>query len=335
MIKSVIVQKLNALDIPDDSNYLELELTGPEKSGLLITNITGIGAPKGDINMSEAPFVPGGIYNSSTTNSREIGITLKYIISTMAQLASIEQVRHSTYRHFRITSKVRLTFVTDEHTVYIDGYVEANEGDIFTDDEGSTITVKCPQPYFKRAMDQAVSFDDEVALFEFPLEPNEWNNLTEIELGESYGTIESDKRTIVYDGDIEIGMKLTIHFKRSTNDISRIRIINDDSREEFDIDMVKINKHLSAKYGIQMTQNDMIHISSVDGDKYMKGMIVTPNEGVKTIPILNALPINTSWLKIVGGDNHFSYEIYDHNDSELPHNMISIEMSAVAMYEGV
>lgn len=334
MIKSVIVQKLNALDIPDDSNYLELELTGPEKSGLLITNITGIGAPKGDINMSEAPFVPGGIYNSSTTNSREIGITLKYIISTMAQLASIEQVRHRTYRHFRITSKIRLTFVTDEHTVYIDGYVEANEGDIFTDDEGSTITVKCPQPYFKRAMDQAVSFDDEVALFEFPLEPNEWNNLTEIELGESYGTIESDKRTIIYDGDIEIGMKLTIHFKSSTDNMSLIRIINDKSREEFDINITKVNTILSTKFGIQLTQNDMIHISSVVGNKYMKAMVPT-SEGVKTISIMNALPINTNWLEIVGGENKFSYEIYDHNNNELPHNTVTIDMSAVAMYEGV
>lgn len=73
MIKSVTV-----------TNYLgeslKMELTNPYDSGIAITDITGIGPGKADINVTELTSSDGSLYNSARLGTRNIVMTLRFMI---------------------------------------------------------------------------------------------------------------------------------------------------------------------------------------------------------------------------------------------------------------
>ena len=115
MIKSVTV-----------TNYLgeslKMELTNPYDSGIAITDITGIGPGKADINVTELTSSDGSLYNSARLGTRNIVMTLRFMIAP-----DIETVRQKSYKYFPIKKELILTFETDNRSCYIAGYVESNE----------------------------------------------------------------------------------------------------------------------------------------------------------------------------------------------------------------
>ena len=62
------------------TNYLgesiTLELGRPEKSGLLVREISGLGPSKANVNFSDLSTGDGGIFNSARVTSRNIVFTL-------------------------------------------------------------------------------------------------------------------------------------------------------------------------------------------------------------------------------------------------------------------
>lgn len=151
-------------------NYLNesltLELDRPESSGFIIESITGIGAEKADINITEIATRDGGLFNSARKGARNIVINLKF--QEIKDFPSIEEVRHRSYKYFPIKRKVNLTFLTDTREVEIEGYVESNEPDIFSKDEGCQISILCPFPWFSASRPQYSFSSGHQAMFEFP-----------------------------------------------------------------------------------------------------------------------------------------------------------------------
>ena len=139
---------LNVLNPSNDK--LILELTNPEKSGFTVRHIDGIGPTKSNINVYDVPSIDGGLFNSARTQSRNIVIKLGYMFITTGDhvTPTIEDARHLSYKYFPLKRKIRLEFITDYRTLYIDGYIESNEPDIFSKDEVTTISVICPDPNF-------------------------------------------------------------------------------------------------------------------------------------------------------------------------------------------
>lgn len=144
---------------------LRLELAHPEKSGLLIYNIEGLGGGKANINSAELGSADGAFFTSSRITSRNIVIYL-----AMYELPgfSIEDARHLSYKYFPPKKEVTLTFETDSKTCYITGYVEANEPVIFSSEEHTQISVVCPDPFFYAMEPTTHEFSRFNALFEFP-----------------------------------------------------------------------------------------------------------------------------------------------------------------------
>ena len=134
MIKSVTV-----------TNYLgeslKMELTNPYDSGIAITDITGIGPGKADINVTELTSSDGSLYNSARLGTRNIVMTLRFMIAP-----DIETVRQKSYKYFPIKKELILTFETDNRSCYIAGYVESNEPVIFDENEYTQISIICPDP---------------------------------------------------------------------------------------------------------------------------------------------------------------------------------------------
>lgn len=164
MIKSITVK--NYLN-----ESLTIELTRPEKSGFIVKDITGLGPDKADINIMEIASRDGGAFNSARKNTRNIVMQLLFTYDptlTDVGLYSIEDCRHRSYKYFPLKKNVTLTFLTDNREVKIDGYVESNEPDIFSQQEGCQISILCTNPYFRKNRNEIIQRSGHREMFEFP-----------------------------------------------------------------------------------------------------------------------------------------------------------------------
>lgn len=284
MIKSITV-----------TNYLgdsiKLDLARPEESGFVVTSVTGLGSGKANINMTEIATNDGGLFNSSRLPSRNIVISLKYLWHD-----SIEDVRQLSYKYFPIKKKLTLLIETDNRQAEIDGYTETNEPTIFSKDEGSNISIVCPNPFFYSAGKDGINttiFYGVEPLFEFPFS-NESLYECLLEMGRIQNQTE---KTIVYSGDAEIGVTIAIH---AIGEARNITIYNTGTREIMRIDTDK----LKAFTGSGIIPGDEIIICTVKGQKS-----ITLLRNGKTTNILNCLDKNADWFQLAKGDNIFAYTV--------------------------
>lgn len=137
-----------------------LELT--ENPNYNVTQITGLTPTGCTINTAAVAGMDGETFNSARINKRNITITI-------VPEYPIEQNRNMLYRYFPEKKKIRLFYENDTRNVYIDGYVESMESDLFTKRQSYQISVLCPNPYFVDAQESGVfSCVPEIPLLEFP-----------------------------------------------------------------------------------------------------------------------------------------------------------------------
>lgn len=304
MIKSITV-----------TNYLgdtlKMELSRPQLSGFIITAITGLGPGKSNINTTEISTNDGSLYNSSRVPNRNIVISLRYLGND-----SIEDVRQMSYKYFPIKKKLRLLIETDNRLAEIDGYVESNEPEIFSKEEGADISIICPYPFFYSADGdgmQTTVFSGVEPLFEFPFS-NESLSDPLLEMGEIHNRTDN---VVIYNGDVETGVIITIH---AMGEASGITIYNTLTREIMEIDTDKI----ATLTGSGIIAGDDIIISTVKGDKYAK-LIRAGDE----INILNCMDKNTDWFQLSKGDNVFVYT------AETGTTNLQFKIENRLVYEGV
>lgn len=275
------------------TNYLgdsiKLDLARPEQSGFVVTSVTGLGAGKANINMTEVITNDGGLFNSSRLPSRNIVISLKYLWRD-----SIEDVRQLSYKYFPIKKKLTLLIETDNRKAEIEGYTETNEPTIFSKNEGSDISIVCPNPYFYSAGKDGINttvFYGVESLFEFP-----FGNESLYECLLEMGVIQNQtEKNIFYSGDSEVGVTIIIH---AIGEARNITIYNTGTRE-----IMRINTDVLEDFtGSGILAGDEIVICTVKGRKS-----VTLLRNGETINILNCLNKNADWFQLAKGDNIFAY----------------------------
>lgn len=304
MIKSITV-----------TNYLgdsiKLDLLRPEKSGFVVESIEGLGPGNANINTTELATYDGSLYNSSRLPSRNIILKLKFLWKS-----TIEEVRQLSYKYFPIKKKITLLIEADNRICEIDGYVETNEPDIFSDQEGTSISIICPNPFFYSAGDGKINttvFSGIEPLFEFPFS-NESLDESLIELASIKNQTEG---TVLYLGDADIGVTITIH---ALGEASNITIYNVSTRETMVIDTEKI----AAITGSGIVEGDDIIICTVKGSKSISLL-----RAGKTYNILNSLNKDADWFQLIKGDNIFTYTA----DTGVTNLQFKIENRV--LYEGV
>ena len=280
MIKSVIV-----------TNYLgesvQLKLGEVEpKSGLLITKIEGLGPAKANINTTEMATNDGDVYNSSRLNKRNIVFTMQF-----GWAPTVEDARQNSYKYFPIKRKVGLLFETDNRICEIQGYVESNEPDIFTESPQTKISVICPDPYFYSVDENVLLFYSMESGFEFPFE----NDSLEEPLMEMGAIQLKQEQTIYYTGDAETGVVINIH---AIGNVENITIFNMGTREVMKIDTGK----LKEMTGYGLIAGDDLTISTLRGKK----SVYLLRNGVKT-NVINCLDRQADWFQLAKGDNVFAY----------------------------
>lgn len=123
----------------------KMVLTDPESSGILIANISGLGAEEAQIYTTDLASIDGAIFNSSRLPQRDITMTLMPISNAEG---SVEWHRLEMYKYFPIKQKIKMVFETENRLAEIEGYVATNQPEIFEQQTSISITVTCPDPYF-------------------------------------------------------------------------------------------------------------------------------------------------------------------------------------------
>lgn len=297
------------------TNYLGdslvLNLARPEESGFVVKSVTGLGPGTANINTTEVSTNDGGLYNSSRLSTRNIVITLGFLWKD-----SIEDVRQKSYKYFPIKKKLTLLIETDNRQAEIEGYVETNDPNIFSKEEGADISIICPNPFFYSSGadgSNTTVFYGIDPMFEFPFSNESlYDALLEM------GSIQNQhEKVVTYNGDAEIGVTITIH---AIGEASNITIYNTGTREIMKIDTEK----LSALTGFGIIAGDDIVICTVKGNKSIKLL-----RSGKTTNILNCLDKNTDWFQLAKGDNIFAYTAQSGSSN------LQFKIDHRVIYEGV
>lgn len=302
MIKSVTV-----------TNYvgdqLKLDLFRPELSGFAITSIDGLGPGKADINSTEMSTTDGARYNSARVSSRNIVMSLRYLYKD-----TIEDARQLSYKYFPLKKKVTLLFETDNRTLWIEGYVESNEPNIFSKESDTDISIICPYPFFYSGNgEQTTIFSGIEPMFEFP-----FSNESLEEPLIVMSTIQNLTENIVtYNGDVEIGLTINIHAIGEATNISIYNLMNGE--------VMRINTDkIATLTGEGISNGDDIIITTSKGEKSVKLI----RDG-RTINILNCMDKNTDWFTLVKGDNIFSFT------ADTGSNNLQFRIENKVVFEGV
>lgn len=152
--------------------HLTIELGAPEKTGLWVKSIKGIGPGKANINTTDLASSDGGIYNSARSEIRNITLTLGMVsyVDAAGNKLSVEDVRRNLYRWFAKKRAIDFIVHTDRIDLITYGYVESNEPDIFNKQETTSISIICPDPnmYIQNGS-EGISFSSTDDIFEFPI----------------------------------------------------------------------------------------------------------------------------------------------------------------------
>lgn len=300
------------------TNYLgdriKFELGKPDVSGFLIKSITGLGPAKANVNTTEVSTNDGSLFNSARLSQRNIVLDMVFINTVYGE--SIEDLRQKSYKYFPLKKSVELTIETDNRYVKTTGYVESNEPNIFSSQEGTQISIICPDPYFYSAGEDGnnvTNFYSIDPMFEFPFS-NESLDEPLLVFGEIQIKTEG---VITYHGDSEIGVMIYIH---AIGPATNINIYNTETREVMRINTEKI----SSLTGKGIVASDDIVINTAKGEK----SITLIREGV-SYNILNCLDKNTDWFMLAKGDNIFAFTA----DSGVTNLQFRVENKVI--YEGV
>lgn len=268
---------------------LVLDLFHPEKSGLIVRSISGLGPPKANINSTDLATADGALYSSARASTRNIVFNLQFMFAP-----TIEDSRQLTYKYFPLKKLVKIEVETDNRNLETSGYVESNQPDIFSKEETTQISILCLNPFFYDPDPSVTQFATVTPTFEFPFS-NESTTENLIE----FGTINLDTRsTIDYVGDVDTGVLITIHALGSVS--GYLTIYNVETQEKMVIDLAKIKTLIGKDYG----SGDDIIISTVSGDKYVQVL----HDGKYTNAIA-AIEKLADWFQVSVGRNIFNFTV--------------------------
>lgn len=259
-----------------------------------VINIIGLNPTPANLILTELAGVDGARYNSGRRQQRNVVITLAY-------RPPIENNRNAIYKYFPTNTAVRLYLVSESRNVYIDGYVESNEVELFSQNEQSQISVICPDPYFRSAKKNDVNFSSTISLFQFPFSiPAE---------GVEFSKVVKVSTVVINAGDISTGAIFTLSARASQ--ILNPVIYNNTTNEYFGLD-------------IALDQGDTVIINTHRGNK----SVILIRDGVAT-NILADRKSGSKWLQLAAGENEISYSC-DEGAENLDVNIVT-----EACFEGV
>lgn len=269
MIKSVEI-------INSYGEKIKMVLDDPELNGYAITNISGIEPVQVDIKQTQLVSGLKYKYNFGFYKSREITFSIVYLEWLRDQdeqyviHRKIEESRDNLYKYFKTNDKIQMIFERGRRDgnpgtqlFYIEGYVSKHQPTFFSQSCGATISVTCPDPWFKECW---------------------WTGDPSDPVLNFITTVESDSShmTINYPGDIFTGFKFTTN--KVLNNYSgksiNLRTWHNSVKRDFVVN-VPLNYNSYGLLEIDLI-SDIISVSLFKevkrfGDEYYAGTIKSTN----------------------------------------------------------
>ena len=168
-----------------------------QESKWAVLSITGLNPAPAQLNMSEIYGMDGSRLNYSKLTARNIVIMLRLC-------GDVEENRLAIYRFFPQNTPIRFFYKTRSRDVYIDGYVETIDGDLYTQNEIFQISILCPDPFFKSVEDYTVELQNSQGGFEFPVAIDQDDPI-------EFGSYEAARvTTIINDSQMDMPFELFI-----------------------------------------------------------------------------------------------------------------------------
>ena len=274
----------------------EITLTD-QQTRYQVIKITGLNPPKAQINTAAGANIDGAIFNSARLNTRNIVLTV--VIN-----GEVEENRQNLYRFFQTKNLCTFYFANQNRDVFIEGYVDNIECDLFQKHERMQISIICPQPYFK-AVDEIVNDMSSVTgTFVFPF-------AIDYDDPVPFSEYETLRTTDVFNAsDSSTGIIIEASFRESVSDLV---IQNIDTGEAF-----------SLSY------------SFLAGDR----VIINTNQGHKSVTLIRggvssnicaAVQVGSTFFQLAIGSNNFGY-LADNGDKN---NSVSVVIRHNTLFRGV
>lgn len=261
-----------------------------------ITDIDGLYPPSANIVTSETALFDGAKFVSSKVNTRQMEIAISI-------QRNAEKNRIALYKVIKTKQYIKMNYKNGERDVFIEGYVSDMEIDFFANMQTVTVSILCPEPYFKEAEEIIESISSIIGVFVFPFSIPA---TAKIPIGYYTDVLEIN---VINDGDVECGMTIEIH---ANGDVTNPTIFNRDTGEFFGL-------------VTQLEQGDTVYITTTRGNKEVQLL----RDGEYT-NLFNSIEQGSSWLQLAPGDNVFTYEA----DSDTTNNM-AVRFAYRNLFEGV
>lgn len=276
----------------------EVMLLTNKESKYQVISITGLNPPKAQINTTPIVGLDGAKFNSSKLETRNIVITIRLN-------GDVETNRQALYNFFVTKKWCRFYYTNGSRNVYIDGYVDSVECDLFSSGEMAQISIICTEPYFKALTVIETDMSLIRGLFTFPFSINDGFPIP-------FSQYESSPNARIYnpsDGETGIIFKITVN----TN-VSSIKIEKTNTNEYIELN----NSFLVG---------DEISINTNAGNKSIK---LTRNSTVTDL--LSKLTNNSVFFQLNQGYNNFSYTT---NLGESDNEDLTVSLLYRKSYRGV
>lgn len=282
------------LQVIAENKYNE-QINLTQNGNYALLSVGGLTPPTATINTAVIATSDGAVFNSSRLGTRNI-------VLTISPLNSIETNRINLYKYFKAKQYIKLYLENNTRSVWIDGYIETMDGDLYSESQQIQISIICPDPFFKDTTTGLYTFSNVINLFKFPFAIEETPGVPISELGE-YVEI-----AITNNSDDETGVIITMLANAA---VTNPTIYNMTTNEHFTLN-------------ISMETGDVITIDTRRGHK-----TVTLNRDSVITNILNNMAQGSTWLNLPVGDNIFSYTCATGSE----YLNISVELQPI--YEGV
>ena len=259
-----------------------------------ILAVYGLNPAPAAINTTPVSGIDGTRYNSARINERNVVISLNI-------RGDIEENRINLYKYFKVKKPIRIFYKNEHLNVYIDGYIETFENNLFQMLQQPQISIICPSPYWKAVNETEIDFDTVTDLFEFPF-AIEAAGIPFSELGEVAVTYFNA-------GNVETGGIIT--FTALADDV---------------INPIFYNVTNNTFFGLTVTmqESDTIVINTQRGEK----SVYLIREGVRT-SLLNNRTEGSTWITFEPGENEIRYSAAEGQSA------LNCVLSSVQLFEGV
>lgn len=259
------------LEVIVENQYGEkLNLTSNNNFDLV--QITGLTPNKAIINSSNLGLQDGAVFNSSKLDIRNITMLI-------VPQNNLEKSRIELYKFFRSKQYIKIYLKTNYRNVWIDGYIENVEGDLYENPQRLQPSILCPDPYFKAEEIQLVEFAKVQSEFSF-----EW---TPLEIGQPLSSYEQfNKVNVINPSEDETGIILEFV---AIGTVLEPTVFNETMRQQFTIEY-------------EMLAGDKMILNTCRGKK----SLIVIRDGIET-NIINRINKNSNWFTLRTGDNVFSH----------------------------